>query len=235
MSKIRFFVPEDFKDGKDIFITDKSLVHKAKNVLRLKPGDKVYIFNGNGGECLAALSEISKKSILFKDIKCLPVKPMPDSHLTLAFPVTMETKIDFILQKATELGIMRFVPFISQRSRRIKDPGAKKARWDKIIMEASRQSGRRWCPEIDSCVAFDDVLLRPEQQKIVAAIDGRYPGDIKFNQTNSLFIFGPEGDFTDDEYEKLHANGFIFMKLSENILRVETAAFLGAGVIMLNI
>ena len=231
MPKTRIYIePREIKNL--IEIEDKNIVHKIRDVLRLKEKDELYVFNGEGKEYLYEIRRAGKKVILEKKKEEREV-PLSSKKVTLGFPLLREDKIDFILQKATELGAMSFVPFISSRSLHIEPSISKIERWKRIVIESARQSGRLWVPRINNVIDFGGIIREDFSLKIAASIDGDGPRDVLDEEIKDiLIIVGPEGDFSSQEYNRMREYGFKFIKLSPYILRVETAAIFAVGVIM---
>lgn len=231
MSKIRLHIePSQIKNL--IKVEGKDAIHKIKDVLRLKVDNEVYIFDGRGKEYLYQLKEISKKSITFKQKSLERDEEAPQKRLTLGFPLVREERIDFILQKATELGVAEFIPFICERSIQKNPSQSKVERWRRIIIEAARQCERLWLPTLSDVLDFKKVLLLSDKVKLVGSIDGqRIDKDLIKQVDDVFFIIGPVGDFTEAEYDQLRKSGFKSLKLANHILRTETAAVLGVGLI----
>ncbi len=160
---------------------------------------------------------------------------LPDTRITLAQSLPKGSKMEFIIQKATELGVSRIVPFISSRSiSRLTGDRAtgKAARWRKVAVEASRQSGRGDVPEVSEIVSFDEmlrtedgdalriILWEGEAQQGIREIltDERHAGADSF-----CIVIGPEGGFSWEEIEKARRGGFLSAGLGRLILRTETA------------
>lgn len=231
MSKVRIYV-EQSEVSDFIALTEKSVIHKLKTVLRFKNGDKLRIFNGKGKEYSCRIEDLGRKKIILKKEIILVERKAPQKELVLGFPVMRESKIDFILQKATEVGVSRFIPFTCERSLKLKQTERKNSRWLKIILEAVRQSDRLWIPKIDSILDFSRIISLKYENKIAGGIKSKNTLD-KINMKNSdiLFMVGPEGDFSSEEYEQLKARDFDFITLSKNILKTETAAIFGCGLL----
>ena len=231
MSKVRIYIePQSIKDS--IEVKDKKIIHKIKDVLRLKSSDYVYIFDGEGKEYIYKIRGIDKGRVVLEKGRQEREEPAVSKGIVLGFPILREEKIDFILQKATELGVTVFLPFISERSLQIKPSGSKIKRWEKIIIEAVRQSGRLWIPEVYEAEVLSEIAKKDYSLKIAASIDGDSPDKVLSKKTNEvLIIVGPEGDFSPLEYKELKASGFKFIKLSPYILRTETTAIFAAGII----
>jgi 16S rRNA (uracil1498-N3)-methyltransferase len=231
VSKIRIYIePEQISNT--IEIEEKGIIHKIKDVLRLKDNDDFYVFDGQGKEYLYRIKEAKKKHITIEQKALERKEDSSGSKIILGFPIEREERVDFILQKATELGVFSFVPFICQRSIRSKPSEAKLKRWQKIVIEATRQSQRLWLPQIHNVLGFDDILKINYPVKLAGAISGETVTAVLEKGTEEVFIvIGPVGDFSDEEYTQLEKNSFKFIKLSSDLLRVETAAVFSVGLI----
>ncbi len=231
MSKIRIHIKsEDIGDV--VKVTDKDTIHKIRNVLRLKASDNLLVFDGQGKEYSCRISQIDRNIVVLNEVSLQRRSQNSEISLALAFPMTKEESIDFILQKATELGVSKFIPFTSERSLNIKVSAAKFSRWRKIIIEAVRQSERLWIPKLADTISFSSLIKCSQEVKLAGAVDGESlkPSLIN-NSKDIIFAIGPVGDFSPGEYQKLKASGFKFVKLSDHLLKVETAAILGIGLI----
>ena len=230
MSKVRLYIEPD-KVSKIVKMEERSLVHKIKDVLRLGIDDKLYIFDGQGKEYLYQIKEITKKLIRLEQGKLQRQEKSPKKELTLGFPLIGEGRVDFILQKCTELGVSGFIPFVCERSARVKS--AKKLdRWKRIIIEATRQSERLWIPSLSNILEFDQLPKLNYKVKLAGFINGEPVEKISGLGKEDIFIaIGPVGDFSPNEYERLKESGFRFIKLAPNLLRVETAAMVSVGLV----
>ncbi len=231
MSKIRIYIEsQNVKDS--VEVVDRNVVHKIKDVLRLKSNDSVYVFDGEGREYLYKISRIDKGKVVLDKKKQVREEPAASARAVLGFPIIREGKIDFILQKATELGVDGFIPFICSRSLRTVPKKERLTRWQRIVLEAVRQSGRLWVPEVRGVLRFEDIVKEKFSLKLVASIEGKnFSSVLRYKAGDTLVMVGPEGDFSPSEYEQLKSEGFLFIRLSKNILRTETAAILSIGVI----
>ncbi len=231
MSIPRIYIkPEDIDTC--ITIRDINTVHKTKNVLRLKRNNKISIFDGKGKEYLYNVETIAKDAINVKKEKIIMEYPMPKYRITLGFPLVKEEKISIILQKSTEIGVHEFIPFICERSLKEEPSSKKKHRWDRIICEAARQSQRLWVPQIKELVTFNDMVKFEHDLKLAASIKGKAAERfISEDSYDILIVVGPEGDFSCSEYKILEENNFKFIKLSANVLRVETACIFSTGLV----
>ena len=133
----------------EIEVKDKKIINKIKNVLKLSKGNKLLVFDGEGKEYLFEIIQIKKDCLKVKKIELKRKIPSPPVKIFLAFPLFRKERIEFILEKATELGVDKFLPFISQRTITHTPPSSLYyERWQKIIIEAARQSNRVWIPSL---------------------------------------------------------------------------------------
>jgi len=207
----------------------------VKSVLRMKMDDHLILFDGSGWEYEAVIKNffadgisievLRKERIPEKAVKISLFQALPKAH-----------KMDFIVQKAAELGADRIVSFQSSRSvpRLSTDKTrAKVSRWRSIATEAARQCGRADIPEIEGIVSFEEMLTYAEREslKIIFWEEESERGikevlrDEKYAGANGIsVVIGPEGGFSQEEIEKAADRGFISVTLGRNILKVETAA-----------
>src|ERR1017187_10381449 len=179
--------------------------HHALNVLRLKAGDTVNVFDGRGHEAQASISQISNQSAQLKLLTQSSVPSLP-CRITLAQAIPKKS-MDLIVQKATELGVATIVPLVSERSVvKLDDDSKKTERWREIALEACKQCGNNWLPEIhpprktreflNSPGSFDLKLiasLQPDSKLLKPILgDAATPKSV-------LILVGPEGDFTPAE------------------------------------
>ncbi len=231
MSKIRIYVlPE--RIAPLVVVDDRETVHKIRKVLSLTKEETVYLFNGRGEEYQYRISDITRKTVTFRK-EGLSRKSKPVAlEIALAFPLSRESKIDLILQKGTELGVEKFIPFSCSRSMRFPLSLNKVKRWRKVIIEAARQSERLWIPRMEEAMEFNELLSIQYGNKLVACFSGgKISKIIDKNVQKVVIVVGPEGGFSDEEKEELIVNNFISINLSKNILRVETACIFSVGLI----
>jgi len=232
MSKVRIHLEKErIKDS--IEIKDKELLHKLESVLRLKSREKLFVFDGEGKEYSYIVNEISRKKLKLSEGKLTTTSEGVKKEVVLGFPLTRENKVDLMLQKGSELGVSKFIPFVSTRALVQKVSDSKFARWQKIITEAIRQSQRLWIPKVCSPLSFKDVLSFDSCLKLYGKKGGITFNDALVNKEfKSVFIIvGPEGDFSSDEFEALNKNNFKGVNFSDNLLRVETAAICAVSIL----
>ena len=220
MSNIRLFFPESLS----INLTDKlnkSQSHYLTKVMRINIGKKFSLFNQNG-EWEAKITNITKGIVEFTIMKKLRSKDN-EKEIWLAFAPIKFNYLNLMIQKATELGVSKFIPILTERTivRKINEK-----RLNKIIIEASEQSNRLKVPKLDEIIKLDNFLKFNQKTNIIFGDLNTDNKKIIVKGTEPLCILiGPEGDFTLKEREKiLKLKNIIPLKINENILRAETAA-----------
>ncbi|MCX5693215.1 MAG: 16S rRNA (uracil(1498)-N(3))-methyltransferase [Candidatus Omnitrophica bacterium] len=230
---MRFYVQPDsiFPLKNIIEIKDKTEVHHIRDVMRLRKGDAVNIFDGQGREFACFIEELKKESITIKIKEALDFKREPNFNITLYQAIPKKAKMDFIVEKAVELGVAKLVPVITDRTvPEIKDFSKKIERWNRIAMASSKQCGRRVLPIIADVLDFNSALIDSKQKEltIFASIDkeSRPLKDIlKGLNPKSIAVFvGPEGDFSPRETYLAREKGHKICSLGSLILKSETAA-----------
>jgi len=220
----RLFLPKD--QFPNISGTD---AHYLKDVLRCRIGDQLEIFDGSGMAYTVKITRFGKEQVIFAVEGSTRPANEAQVKVTLAQSLPKGQKMDFVVEKCTELGVHRIIPMLTERSLAKQ---AKLERWRKLAKEAAEQSGRVQVPAIDELTRFEDVLqLGPafdlalipwELEKEVTlkkALTTYRPND----RTSLLIVIGPEGGFTQSETEAAKKAGFIPISLGKRILRTETA------------
>jgi 16S rRNA (uracil1498-N3)-methyltransferase len=239
----RFFVEPDHITGKDItFPAD--LTHQILHVLRLKEGDLVEVLDNLGhGYRVALVVNTAQNHVLGEIQQEFPLMTEPKVQITLYFGLSSREKIEWILQKGTEVGVSAFSPFISQRTlvRPSTFPENRRARWEKIIREAAEQSGRGHLPELNSPKALETCFYDARRllDLNLIAWEGATQDDQQLNKnligfkgkTIGLFV-GPEGGFSEDEIRQAEQVGLQVVSLGKRILRMETAAIIFPALIL---
>ena len=228
MSNIRLF----FKESLSLNLTaklDKSQSHYVNKVMRVKVGEVFSLFN-NRGEWEAKILTISKSIVEFNITKQLRQKENP-KELWLAFSPIKSNYFNFMIQKATELGVTKFLPIIFDRTivRKIN-----KKRLEKVIVEATEQSNRINIPEMEEPQSLELFLKNNDMDLIFTDLNTTNT-KINLDQLTSsptCVIIGPEGDFSELEREQiLKFEGVQPIKINQNILRSETAVISAISII----
>lgn len=199
-------------------------------VLRPKDGEEFELFDGKGGSRVYAYRAATKE--LKPAERQLQLSPSPHP-LTLFACVTKGSRWDWTIEKATELGVTRIVPVISERTIvrvSAEEKEAKRERWRRIAEEAARQSDAKWIPEIVPPVSFEESLeLVKETKCLVGALTMPLPTMIGNCEGNAVYV-GPEGDFSPAELSALLEIA-VPVSFGSTILRAETAAIYGISVL----
>ena len=208
---------------------DKSQSHYVNKVMRVKENEIFSLFNSSG-EWEAKILNISKGIVEFNIIKQLRQKENP-KELWLAFSPIKSNYFNFMIQKATELGVTKFIPIIFDRTivRKIN-----KERLKKVIIEASEQSNRINVPDIEDPKSLDDFLNNNKVDLIFTDLNSENTKiDLKMvTDKPTCVIIGPEGDFSEEERAKiLKFSGVQPLKINDNILRSETAVISAISII----
>ncbi len=230
MSYTRLFFPENLSINFKSKL-DRSQSHYLAKVMRMKSGEVFSLFNNNG-EWLAEIIQISKGIVEFKLLEQYRQKENP-KQIWLAFSPIKSNYFNFMLQKATELGVTKFVPILYDRTivRKINNE-----RLEKIVIEASEQSNRINIPILEKLQNLKNFLNKNSKKidLIFTDLNAKNKNlEIKKQSNKPLcIIIGPEGDFSEDERKLiLNFDGVKPIKINENILRAETAAISAISII----
>ena len=229
MSNIRLFFSASLSTDMTDKL-DKSQSYYLNKVMRVKENEVFSLFNSNG-EWEAKVLSISKSIIEFKIIKQLRQKENIKKELWLAFSPIKSNYQNFMIQKATELGVTKFLPIIFDRTvvRKIN-----KERLEKIIIEASEQSNRINLPKIEEPQSLNNFLETNSIDLILTDLNSNNNKIDKSKLTDKpvCIIIGPEGDFSEVERQEILAfKGVQPIKINENILRSETAVISAISII----
>ena len=220
MTYIRLFFKENLSDNLNSNL-DKSQSHYISKVMRIKEGESFSLFN-DSGEWEAKIKEIKKGIVNFIIVKKLK-NSENNSEIWLAFTPIKLNYLNFMIQKATELGVTKFIPILSERTM-VRDLNSE--RLNKVIIEASEQSNRIKLPKLEKLVKFKDFIKLYKDTNIVFGDLNSSNDQIKINKDSPVCILiGPEGDFSENERKEiLDLKNVKSLKINKNILRAETAA-----------
>jgi 16S rRNA (uracil1498-N3)-methyltransferase len=243
MTRRRFYAqPGAFApDEKSVTLGAEETRH-ARDVLRLESGDEIFVFNGAGREFHCAVQTISRDAANLSVIaEVEPTSPESSLNLTLAIALLKGEKFDLVIQKTTELGVTRIVPLETERADvRLRDShGADKrvTRWRRIAVEAAKQTGRAYVPEIAAPLTSSSLLMMPmgKDREISTNFHrlmfSERRGTSFAEATNNyaappariLAVVGPEGGWTDEEIELARQADWNIITLGGRTLRAETA------------
>jgi len=224
----RFPIAENQVNNDEAFISGTDYKHVVK-VLRLKPGDKITLFDSSSRQYYCKIREISKRDVVVDIERTEQVNTESPIEITLLQGLPKGDKMDYIIEKATELGVSRIVPVITQRAQ-IRERDRKK-RWDRIALEASKQCGRTKPAIIENTLDFDGAINSYSEKELAVILHVSCEVSAKNYIKNSLqapqsivLFVGPEGGFTDNEVLLGNKMGFMSLGLGPRVLRTETAS-----------
>ena len=233
----RFYIsPENWNP--DALSLGGAEAHHVRDVLRMKRGDRAVLFNGRGREITAEIVDLAGDDVRLRKLHEIET-PLLRCRITLGQAIPKGKNMDLIVQKAVEIGAAEISPLISERT--IVDLGSKeaeqkKAKWQQIAIEAAKQCGQNWLPQVQTprklkdffleAGAFDLRLIGSLQPDAIhlKKILSDYVEQHRNRPKNVLMLVGPEGDFTPAELALAKSHGCLPITLGPIILRVETAA-----------
>jgi 16S rRNA (uracil1498-N3)-methyltransferase len=237
----RFYAPKENFEKDKITLSLEETRH-LRDVLRLRAGEEVQVFDGEGREFRCEIENISKKETsLFLIEEIAPSSPESDLDLTLAIALLKGEKFDLVVQKAVELGVCRIVPLNTKRADvKFKEADKKSERWRKIALEACKQSGRARLMQIETPVDFEKFIKNSASQRLsgenfvlFSERGGENFSAIKPSKKITAVV-GSEGGWETSEIEFAAANEFQIVTLAGRILRAETAAIVVSAILQNN-
>jgi 16S rRNA (uracil1498-N3)-methyltransferase len=232
----RFRVHREKIQGQRAIIDDPEEIRHIRKVLRLGEGDSVVLFDGEGKEYRASIAQVSPgRIILTLAPEGTSARAESPLRIVLGMALLKSSKFEWLLQKATELGVSEVLPFSSSRVIPRREAGPSRvrlARWEKIVAGAAGQCGRSLLPRVHPPCSFEEVLEtdRGEALKIFLweKEETKTLGDALTTTPPEIFLLvGPEGGFSDPEALRAQEAGFQPVRLGPRILRAETAAIAG--------
>lgn len=241
MTLPRFYCPGEITAGRIIELPANA-AHHAARVLRLEQGDQITLFNGSGGEFSAIIARINKSGAMVAVEKQFDIERESPLNITLVQAVCASEKMDWIMQKAVELGVSWIQPIVTGRSvvRLSGERADKRVRhWQQIVISACEQCGRNHLPQVLQLLSLPDWL--GEQMTTRKNSHAGAPGNLYFMLVPTAekglrdfpeaatvaaltLLIGPEGGLAPEEEAAARAIGFVPLRLGGRILRTETAA-----------
>jgi len=230
MALTRLFIRSELQTGQALELGSEQ-AHYLGRALRLRPGDALSIFSAESGEFAATLTSIGKSEAVLAVGAAIATATESPLKVHLVQGVSRGERMDFVVQKATELGVKRISPVLTEYAMvKLEGNRASKRRehWQKIAESACEQSGRTRPPLIDEPLPLKnwfgsktsetdvDLILKPNATTSMASV--------KAPTTKVCLLIGPEGGFSDKEYEDAEVSGFTAVSLGPRVLRTETAA-----------
>lgn len=229
MRLTRVHVPGPLAAGSRQTIAGEAASHITR-VLRLRPGDPLVLFDGRGGEHAARIEGFRKSAVIVAVAAHVPTDRESPLSLTLAQGISRGERMDWVVQKATELGVTRIVPVLTERTvvkLDAKQSERRLSHWRGIAVAACEQSGRNKLPDIAPPLGLP-VFLRdpaPSTNRLLLSPTGTQRiDDLKATEQRVIVLIGPEGGLTETEQHAAISAGYIAVKLGPRVLRTETAA-----------
>ena len=213
---------------KQIVVNSEDFVNQARNVLRLKVGDKLILCDGNLKEAVAEIVNLNKEFAELKIVETCKNENESEKNVALYCSVLKKENFEITVQKAVEVGVKEIVPIITDRTVKL---GLNKERLNKIIKEAAEQSGRGILPNLNEAIDFDKAIIEAKNKNEVNLFFqiGYPPLGHSMSKFKKIGVFvGPEGGWTEEEMKIAQSNGFTLVGLGKTILRAETAAMISS-------
>ncbi|MDE2573267.1 MAG: 16S rRNA (uracil(1498)-N(3))-methyltransferase [bacterium] len=225
----RFFVEGSSALGECVALTGGD-AHKLVDVLRAAPGDRLEILDGRSRRFAGVVRQASRERVLVELVEELAAADRESTlAVTLVQGIPKGQKMDFVVEKAVELGVARIIPLLTERSV-ARAEGRKVERWRRLAKAAATQSGRTRIPPLSEPMTLDRVLaLGSEHDAVIMPWELAEPRPLADrlaeipSARRLLALIGPEGGFSQREAEQAHAAGALLISLGPRILRTETA------------
>ncbi len=227
---LRRFFCADIRNNTELALDRQESYHLSK-VMRLGPGDEVELFDGRGTIASAVVHQTAGKSVIVKTISAKKIPVRTSGRIIIASAVARKSLYEQVIEKCTELGADHIAGVIYQRTVKTADSEAARQRYQKIVLTAVKQCKRIFIPEISPPEKMFDALeslLRIYPNSVVLyggfSENARPVTEIDFKGKDVIAFIGPEGGMTDDEMGMLIERGAAEVKITDTVLRVETAA-----------
>ena len=229
VGRMNLFYSNSIVDNK-ISLKDQE-AHHCSRVLRKEPGDEIHVTDGRGSRFLGKIDQVKKDEVLL-EIVDQQFSPMPATFPHVAFGIIKtNTRMEFLLEKITEIGVARITPLICDRCERKK---IRRERLRKVLVSAMKQSLKDHLPIIDEAELFYNFIEKHHHGKQFIASYGEGITELKTLRPfgdHPLIMIGPEGDFSRNEIMGALRNGFERVNLGTSRLRAETAAIMSAAIL----
>lgn len=241
MSKIPRIYQAGTLTSMDSIQLSASASHHISSVLRMKPGEKLMVFCGDNREFDAEITAIHKKLVYVSLLTEKKITRESPCFIHLVQAISKGDRMDFVIQKAVELGVFSITPLMTARSvvRLDKIRMEKKiAQWQAIAIAACEQSGRNQLPRINAILTLPEYLKTASLKKpdplvkfVLHPWASKSWRDYTIKENNIALLVGPEGGFNEEEMESIVSSGFASLRLGPRVLRTETAALTALGVL----
>jgi 16S rRNA (uracil1498-N3)-methyltransferase len=237
------FYTDPKKIGKETLSIDGDEARHILSVLRYGLGDQIGVVDGRGTRYQAEIVKTFRNSLEAKILSRARMENEPHCRVTLAQAVCRQERMDFLIEKTTEIGVSSIIPVLAQRGMvKVGDSSQQKRkieRWRRVAIAAMKQSLRTVLPEIQDFTEFDDILTKSGHYDLclIASLDQSSKNlsecrQLKKGLKDVLLIVGPEAGFTDQELSKAKAQGAIPVSLGVRRLRTETAGVVFSSLVL---
>ena len=229
----RFYINEKIANKTELILDNSDVVHQIRKVFRLKKADLVIIFDGSGSDFTCGIEDFRDDTIVLGLRSVAKSRFMPEREIYLYAALVKKDTFEWIVEKATELGVTKIIPVIAERTEK---KAINEERLKKIVTEASEQSGRGSVPEISLVITLKESVQLVSENKIQSIAfhtDAELfnVSDIKGDKPLVCFI-GPEGGWSPDEVALFHDNKIPVKSIGTQVLRTETAVVATLSLVM---
>ena len=231
----RFYINESVGSKNEVILDSSDQVNQIRKVFRLKKGDSLIVFDGSGSDYTCGIEDFRDETIVLGVREVAKSRFMPEREVYLCAALVKKDTFEWIVEKATELGVTKIIPIIAERTEK---KAVNEERLRKIAIEASEQSGRGDTPEFYPVMTLKETLdLLHSDMSFVPMIafhtDAELfkASDIKGNEALACFI-GPEGGWSPDEVALFHENKIPVKSIGTQVLRAETAVVATLSLVM---
>ncbi len=232
---LTFYTPKDNFTDTTVQLSGEEH-HHATRSCRVQAGEIIGVLDGCGRRVLARIDAIDSHSLTAVIERDVSGAGEPDIEITVALSIIKPSRFETAVEKCTELGARHFIPLVADRCERNISGRLKIERLKKIALEAAKQSGRSWVPEISSPISIMDFLEQQEGSVLVASKKADKSLENVFrsikNSNRVTLVIGPEGDFTDEEYTAMYKSGALPFSMGAFTLRTETAGIAATSLIV---
>ncbi len=241
---VRFYISPDNIAGDTLKVTDENF-HYLKNVLRVRKGEELKAFDGTGKEYLCKVVKVHPRHIALHIAEIFDADTELPVEICLAQSLIKAKHFEFAVQKCTELGVKRFIPVVTERTVvKLKGERAenRRLRWEKIAVEAAKQCGRSFYPEVESVTGFEnalkiaqtqDMCIIPWEEETALTLKKVLAEGFESHLPRKVMVFiGPEGGFSSQEVSLAKKAGVVPVSLGPRLLRSETAAIATVAVLV---
>jgi 16S rRNA (uracil1498-N3)-methyltransferase len=199
-------------------------------VLRRRAGDELEVLDGSGVTATARIEEVRRHRVILEIAAVTPHPRPTEPAIHLALAVLHTAAMDWAVQKAVELGVMRLTPVVAARSQAgSRAVGRRAEHWSRVADQALKQCGRPWRLELGAPTTVPELVSDPPPSPLVASVNGSRMIDVPLPAGDVTLVVGPEGGFDDDELAALRDAGWPPVRLGDHTLRSETAAVAGVA------